>query len=121
MDRPPDPPARSRAWMLDELAGAARWPLRILLTGGALGAVASLPGMPDLSALSRGGPTLVALLLFAVGLGFAGFLWWLATRSLALLGDPTVPAERQVAQPGEPLGGHRGVAQQGEAAGREPP
>lgn len=37
---------------------------------------------------------LVALLVFAVGIGFAAFLWWLASRSFALLRDPaTTPAQ----------------------------
>ncbi|MFN3448168.1 MAG: hypothetical protein ACK44F_05685 [Roseococcus sp.] len=39
-------------------------------------------------------PALVALLVFGVGLGFAGFLWWLAARCFALLRDPaTTPAQ----------------------------
>ncbi|WP_191083855.1 hypothetical protein [Roseococcus microcysteis] len=37
---------------------------------------------------------LVALLVFAVGIGFAAFLWWLASRSFALLRDPaTTPTQ----------------------------
>ncbi|MBB3899391.1 hypothetical protein [Roseococcus suduntuyensis] len=37
---------------------------------------------------------LVALLVFAVGIGFAAFLWWLASRSFALLRDPaTTPGQ----------------------------
>ena len=35
-----------------------------------------------------------ALLVFGVGLAFAGFLWWLSARSFALLRDPaTTPAQ----------------------------
>lgn len=38
--------------------------------------------------------SLVALLVFGVGIGFAAFLWWLAARSFALLRDPaTTPAQ----------------------------
>ncbi len=37
---------------------------------------------------------LAALLIFLVGLAFAGFLWWLAARSFAVLQSPTTTPEQ---------------------------
>ncbi|MBC7431948.1 MAG: hypothetical protein H7345_07755, partial [Rubritepida sp.] len=37
---------------------------------------------------------LVAVLIFLVGLAFAGFLWWLAARSFALLAAPGTSPEQ---------------------------
>jgi hypothetical protein len=47
--------------------------------------------------------SLVALLIFGVGLGFAAFLWWLASRSFALLRDPTTTPEQIAAMRDLPL------------------
>jgi hypothetical protein len=41
--------------------------------------------------------SLAALLVFGVGLAFAGFLWWLAARSFALLRDPATTPEQLAA------------------------
>lgn len=38
-----------------------------------------------------------ALLVFATGLAFAGFLWWLAARSFALLRDPATTPDQMAA------------------------
>jgi hypothetical protein len=42
-------------------------------------------------------PSLIALLVFAVGLGFAAFLWWLASRCFTLLRDPATTPEQMAA------------------------
>ncbi len=76
-------------------------PLRILGCGLAVLLVlvlaqwAGLPGLGPLVQALVAQPALVAaVLVFAVGLAFAGFLWWLAARSFALLRDPaTTPAQ----------------------------
>ncbi len=47
--------------------------------------------------------SLVALLIFGVGLGFAAFLWWLASRSFALLRDPGTTPEQIAAMRDLPL------------------
>ncbi len=80
-----------------------RLPLAILLSGGALlllliGARAAGLTLPPASA-----PALVALLVFAVGLAFAAFLWWLAARSFALLRDPRTTPEQMAALRDLPL------------------
>lgn len=60
--------------------------------------LAALIGIGGASLLPASPPILVvALLVFAVGLGFAGFLWWLAARSFALLAAPGTSAEQMAA------------------------
>lgn len=100
MDHPePAPTAPSPPWTLFHT------PARILLGGGALVLVllgAQAAGLPSPAALLAGlgqGPAVngllaAAILFFLVGLGFAGFLWWLAARSFAMLRDPATTPER---------------------------
>lgn len=88
---------------LPPLIPPAIWqpPLRVLGCGLAvllvlvLAQLAGLPGPAVLVQAMGAQPALVvAMLVFAVGLAFAGFLWWLAARSFALLRDPaTTPAQ----------------------------
>jgi hypothetical protein len=71
-------------------------PIAILLSGLAAIAVllaARLAGL-GLSPLSTAPASLAALLIFLVGLGFAGFLWWLASRCFTLLRDPATTPEQ---------------------------
>ncbi len=94
MDQPNPSPAPD-PWAL------LRTPTRILLSGLALVAVllaaqgAGLPLPGSLFAWLGENPALfAALLVFAVGLGFAAFLWWLAARCFALLRDPRTTPEQ---------------------------
>ncbi|MBS7809458.1 hypothetical protein [Roseococcus pinisoli] len=80
-------------------------PLRILLIG--LSGVsilfcARLAGLGPGPLLEAPG-TLVALLIFLVGLGFAAFLWWLAARCFTLLRDPATTPEQMAALRDLPL------------------
>lgn len=71
-------------------------PIAILLSGLATIAVllaARLAGL-GLAPLSTAPASLAALLVFLVGLGFAGFLWWLASRCFTLLRDPATTPEQ---------------------------
>ncbi|MCA3402420.1 MAG: hypothetical protein INF76_02450 [Roseomonas sp.] len=91
--------------ILAELLHIIRLPLRILLTGaalvGVLGAALAL-GLPGPEALfaafaapgAAGLPALIGVMIFLIGLGFAGFLWWLAARSFALVANPAIGPER---------------------------
>ncbi|NDG50871.1 MAG: hypothetical protein EBY30_17995, partial [Rhodospirillales bacterium] len=47
---------------------------------------------------------IIAGLIFLVGLAFAGFLWWLAARSFALLGQPGTTPEHIAALRDLPMG-----------------
>jgi hypothetical protein len=71
-------------------------PLKLLLTGLAAVSVlfcARLAGVGPGVLLSSPG-SLAAVLIFLVGLAFAGFLWWLAARCFTLLRDPaTTPGQ----------------------------
>jgi hypothetical protein len=58
----------------------------LLGAGGAAMAPQALGGAPPI--------LLIAGLIFLVGLAFAGFLWWLAARSFALLGQPGTTPEQ---------------------------
>lgn len=77
---------------------AMRLPLKILLIGGSVTLVGLMLqkgfGMPDLAAMAGfqfsdknhdGLRLLVAVLIFAVGIATAGFLWWLSARFFALI------------------------------------
>jgi len=80
-------------------------PLTILLTG--LSAVAVLLAA-RLAGLGFGGlnaapSSLAAVLVFAVGIGFAAFLWWLASRCFTLLRDPATTPEQMAALRDLPL------------------
>ena len=88
-----------------ELLHIIRLPLRILLTGASLAAVlgaALALGLPGPEALfaafaapgATGLPVLIGVMIFLVGISFAGFLWWLAARSFALVADPAIGPER---------------------------
>jgi hypothetical protein len=76
----------------------ARLPLKILLIGGSITLVGLMLqkgfGMPDLSGAAGfqvtdknhdGLRLLVAVLIFAVGIATAGFLWWLSARFFGLI------------------------------------
>jgi len=74
-------------------------PLKILLIGLAGVAVllaARLAGL-GLGPLFAAPSNLAAVLVFFVGLGFAAFLWWLASRCFALLRDPATTPEQLAA------------------------
>ncbi|MDB5378231.1 MAG: hypothetical protein JWR00_2677, partial [Rubritepida sp.] len=80
-------------------------PLKILLIG--LSGVtvlfcARLAGIGPGPLLSAPG-TLAALLVFLVGIGFAAFLWWLASRCFTLLRDPATTPEQMAALRDLPL------------------
>lgn len=83
---------------LSPLWSILRTPARILLSGTAallVVAGARFAGAPPLADLLSGSPVqFAALLVFLVGLAFAGFLWWLAARSFAFLGDPRTTPEQ---------------------------
>ena len=73
-------------------------PLALLLSGLALLAPLALARAMGLrfDGLASA-PALIALLVFAVGLGFAAFLWWLAARCFTLLRDPATTPEQMAA------------------------
>ena len=113
------PAPKRRRWHgnhpLPHLWPLLRTPLRILLSGAAALLVlagARLAGLPPLCPPScpRSRRNSAALLVFAVGLAFAAFLWWLAARSFAFLRDPAHHA-RAVGEPPRaaprPAGRHR--------------
>lgn len=80
-------------------------PLKLLLTGLAGVAVlysAQLAGLGLGPVLNAPG-TLAAILVFLVGLGFAAFLWWLASRCFTLLRDPATTPEQMAALRDLPL------------------
>jgi len=73
--------------------------LKILLIGLAGVAVlfaASLAGL-GLGPLLAAPSNLAAVLVFLVGIGFAAFLWWLASRCFTLLRDPATTPEQMAA------------------------
>ena len=65
-------------------------------TAGAALAPQALAGPPPV--------LIIAGLIFLVGLAFAGFLWWLAARSFALLGQPGTTPEHIAALRDLPMG-----------------
>src|SRR5690242_146330 len=76
-------------------------PVRILASGLALlvlvllGEEAGLPSPARaVEGLAHQPALIAALLIFLVGIGFAAFLWWLASRSFALLRDPHTTPEQ---------------------------
>ncbi|WP_424813262.1 hypothetical protein [Roseococcus sp. YIM B11640] len=80
-------------------------PLKLLLCGTAAIAVlaaAKIAGLSPAPLLVAPG-SLAALLVFLVGLGFAGFLWWLASRCFLLLRDPATTPEQIAALRDLPL------------------
>ncbi len=83
---------------LSPLIPPAIWqaPLRVLgcgLAGLLVLVLAQWAGLGGFAQALAAQPALIAaVLVFAVGLGFAGFLWWLAARSFALLRDPATTA-----------------------------
>jgi hypothetical protein len=73
-------------------------PLALLLCGLALLAPLALARALGLRVDGlASAPALIALLVFAVGLGFAAFLWWLAARCFSLLRDPATTPEQMAA------------------------
>ena len=77
-----------------------RLPVEILLTGGSvlllwwLAQKLNLPGIAALTqALAGANATadLIGFMVFAVGIGFAAFLWWLASRYFVLIRDGKIP------------------------------
>jgi hypothetical protein len=79
-----------------------RIPIGILLS--ALAALAVMEAVRRAAPLGGTPVTLAALLVFAVGLGFAAFLWWLAARCFALLRDPATTPDTVAALRELPLG-----------------
>ncbi|UPY36588.1 hypothetical protein [Sediminicoccus sp. KRV36] len=80
-------------------------PLKILLTGLAAVAVlltARLAGL-SLGPIHAAPASLAAVLVFLVGMGFAAFLWWLASRCFTLLRDPATTPEQMAALRDLPL------------------
>jgi hypothetical protein len=80
-------------------------PLKILLTGLAAVAVllaARLAGL-GLGPIQTAPASLAAVLVFLVGMGFAAFLWWLASRCFTLLRDPATTPEQMAALRDLPL------------------
>ncbi len=69
-------------------------PIAILLSGLAAVAVLLAARLAGIAPLSAAPASLAALLVFLVGLGFAGFLWWLASRCFTLLRDPATTPEQ---------------------------
>lgn len=71
-------------------------PLKILLIG--LAAVAILMAAQlALGPIHVAPASLAAVLVFLVGMGFAAFLWWLASRCFTLLRDPATTPEQMAA------------------------
>ena len=67
-----------------------------------LAALAAMAGAGGVAILAPGGAggssvMVVAGLIFLVGLGFAGFLWWLSARSFAFLANPGTTPEQMAA------------------------
>jgi hypothetical protein len=80
-------------------------PLKILLIGLAAVAVllaARLAGL-GLGPIQTAPASLAAVLVFLVGIGFAAFLWWLASRCFTLLRDPATTPEQMAALRDLPL------------------
>ncbi len=77
-----------------------RWPLQVFCFGAALLAVFAVASQLGLTGSMLGvveGASPIAwigAMIFLVGLGFAGFLWWLAAQSFALLTNPAIAQER---------------------------
>lgn len=71
-------------------------PLKILLTGLAAVSILFSARLAGLSAgpLLAAPGNLAAILIFLVGIGFAAFLWWLASRCFTLLRDPATTPEQ---------------------------
>lgn len=76
-----------------------RLPVRILLVGGTvillywLASVAKMPGISLLGSVEpkdRATQLLIGTLVFAVGVGLAGFLWWLSARFFGLIESKTL-------------------------------
>ena len=80
-------------------------PLKILLSGLAALTILGLgQGLGlQLPALSAAPQSMAAFLVFLVGIAFAGFLWWLASRCFALLRDPATTPEQIAALRDLPL------------------
>lgn len=90
-----------------------RLPLQILTLGGAilllfwLSTRFRVPGLDQLSAAVSGknlAPTVAALIIWAVGLTFTVFLWWLVGRFFKLLSNGTLPKESLESLKDLPLG-----------------
>lgn len=69
-------------------------PIAILLSGLAAIAVLLAARLAGITPFAAAPASLAALLVFLVGLGFAGFLWWLASRCFTLLRDPATTPEQ---------------------------
>lgn len=79
---------------------------RTVLLLGAMGwlGTAGLAAAALLRPSGIGAAHLVALLVFLVGIAFAGFLWWLAARSFRMLADPATTPEQIAALRELPMG-----------------
>jgi len=107
---PPAPRSTGRVFWEDLL----RLPLQIVLIGGAVTLVGMLLqhgiGLPSLSTLqfedktASGLRLVVAVLIFAVGIGAAVFLWWLSSRFFNLIEGKSLDAAGLAAVKDLPMG-----------------
>ena len=104
-DPNPAPPAaldwHATIWRLIDL------PLRILAIGLAiiaLFAFAQWSGVLGVLTLSPDNPTIIAALIFAVGLSILGFLWYVTGQGFNLLRSPDITPERLSVMKELPLG-----------------
>ncbi|HEV6964032.1 MULTISPECIES: hypothetical protein [Roseateles] len=111
---PADPPHKPRGTGRAFWEDLLRLPLQIVLVGGAVTLVGMLLqhgiGMPSLSALQFDDKTasglrlVVAVLIFAVGIAAAVFLWWLSSRFFGLIEGKSLDAAGLAAVKDLPLG-----------------
>ncbi len=89
------------------LAGVVRIPIQMLAIG--ITAILLLKavqwtGIFSGIVLAAGDPTVIAMLIFAVGVIILGFLWYLTRSGFALLRDPTITPDRLAVIKELPLG-----------------
>lgn len=111
---PADPPPKLRRTGRAFWEDLLRLPLQIVLVGGAVTLVGMLlqhgVGMPSLSALQFDDKTasglrlVVAVLIFAVGIAAAVFLWWLSSRFFGLIEGKSLDAAGLAAVKDLPMG-----------------
>ena len=109
MDDPTPRPSGLQGFWEDVL----RLPVRILLVGGAvilvfwLASQAQFPGMSLLTAAQPASGTvrlLIGVLVFAIGVALAGFLWWLSARFFALIANKSLDNAGLAAMKDLPMG-----------------
>lgn len=109
MDDPTPRPSGLQGFWEDVL----RLPVRIFLVGGAvilvfwLASQAQFPGMSLLTAAQPASGTvqlLIGVLVFAIGVALAGFLWWLSARFFALIANKSLDNAGLAAMKDLPMG-----------------